>query len=156
MIMKALVLAGQYAQIALIKGLKSRGIEVLLADWYENPVARKYADKFYQVSTLDVEAITDVAKKENVDFLITVCTDQALLTVAFVSEKLGLPCYIDYKTALNVTNKAYMKEVFEKNDIPTSRHIILEELDESRISHLKYPLIVKGHKRTQICKNQLA
>ncbi len=141
--MKALVLAGQYAQIALIEELKSRGIEVLLADWYENPVARKYADKFYQVSTLDVEAITDVAKKDKVDFLITVCTDQALHTVARVSEDLGLPCYIDYKTALNVTNKAYMKSVFEKNGIPTSRHIISGSLEENMISHLEYPLIVK-------------
>ncbi len=141
--MKALVLAGGFPQIELINEIKSRGIEVLLADYYAEPVAKKYADKFYQVSTLDVDGIREVAKKEKVDFLITACTDQALLTVARVSEEIGLPCYIDYKTALNVTNKAYMKEVFEKNEIPTARHIILEELDKDKISHLRYPLIVK-------------
>lgn len=141
--MKALVLAGQYAQIKLINELKSRGIYVILADYTKEPVAKKYADKFYQVSTLDIEAIKGIAKDENVDFLITVCTDQALLTVAKVSEDLGLPCYIDYKTALNVTNKAYMKKVFEENNIPSSRHIILAELDKEKIAHLKYPLIVK-------------
>lgn len=141
--MKALVLAGGFPQIALINEIKSRGIEVLLADYYAEPVAKKYADKFYQVSTLDVDGIREVAKNEKVDFLITACTDQALLTVARVSEELGLPCYVDYKTALNVTNKAYMKEVFEKNDIPTARHIILEKLDKDKISHLRYPLIVK-------------
>lgn len=141
--MKALVLAGGFPQIALINEIKGRGIEVVLADYYAEPVAKKYADKFYQVSTLDVDGIREVAKKENVDFLITACTDQALLTVARVSEELGLPCYVDYKTALNVTNKAYMKEVFEKNDIPTARHIILEKLDKDKISHLRYPLIVK-------------
>ena len=111
--MKALVLAGGFPQIALINEIKSRGIEVVLADYYAEPVAKKYADIFYQVSTLDVDGIREVAKKEKADFLITACTDQALLTVARVSEELGLPCYIDYKTALNVTNKAYMKEVFE-------------------------------------------
>lgn len=141
--MKALVLAGGFPQIALINELKNRGIEVVLADYYAEPVAKKYADVFYQVSTLDVEGITQVAKKEKVDFLITACTDQALLTVAKVSEELGLPCYIDYKTALNVTNKAYMKDVFTKNNIPTAHHVILNVLDESKISHLKYPLIVK-------------
>lgn len=141
--MKALVLAGGFPQIALINELKSRGVYVCLADYYEEPVAKKYADVFYRVSTLDIDAIRDVAKKENVDFLITACTDQALLTVAKVSEELNLPCYIDYKTALNVTNKAYMKDVFEKNSIPTARHIILDVLDESKISHLRYPLIVK-------------
>lgn len=114
-----------------------------MADYYAEPVAKPYADKFYQVSTLDIEAITKVAKDEQVDFLITACTDQALLTVAKVSEDLGLPCYIDYKTALNVTNKQYMKEVFVKNNISTAKHVIMGELDESRIKDMQYPLIVK-------------
>ena len=108
--MTALVLAGGYPQIALIRELKSRGITTVLCDYYENPVARPYADIFYQESTLDIPAITRVAQQEQVDFLITVCTDQALLTVAQVSEALGLPCYISHETALNVTNKAYMKK----------------------------------------------
>lgn len=141
--MKALVLAGGFPQIALINEIKSRGIEVVLADYYENPVAREYADIFYQVSTLDIDGITEVAKKEKVDFLITACTDQALLTVAKVSENLGLPCYIDYKTALNVTNKEYMKKVFVANDIPTAKHITTGILNKDEISHLTYPLIVK-------------
>lgn len=140
---KALVLAGGFPQIALINELKSRGVFVILADYYKEPVAKKYADKFYQVSTLDIEAIEKVAKLETVDFLITACTDQALLTVACVSEKLGLPCYIDYKTALNVTNKSYMKSVFENNNISTARHVVLKTLDMSAVSDLNYPLIVK-------------
>ncbi len=141
--MKALVLAGGFPQIALINEIKSRGIEVVLADYYEKPVAREYADFFYQVSTLDIDGITEVAKKEKVDFLITACTDQALLTVARVSEELGLPCYIDYKTALNVTNKEYMKRVFVENDIPTAKHITAGKLNKDEISGLKYPMIVK-------------
>jgi len=141
--MKALVLAGGFPQIALIKELKNRGITVILADWNSEPVAKKYADIFYQASTLDVEAITEIAQKENVDFLITVCTDQALLTVAKVSEILGLPCYIDYQTALNVTNKAYMKNVFAENDIPTAKWVVMRELNEEKIADIPYPMIVK-------------
>lgn len=141
--MKALVLAGGVPQIALIEELKSRGFTVILADYYENPVAKPYADIFYQVSTLDVEAITQVAREENVDFLITACTDQALLTVAKVSETLHLPCYIDYQTALNVTNKAYMKQVFNAHNVSTAKHVILAELDLEAISDMQYPLIVK-------------
>ena len=141
--MKALVLAGGFPQIALIQELKNRKIKVLLADYYAEPVAKKYADKFYQVSTLDVEAITELAKKEKVDFLITACTDQALLTVARVSETLGLPCYIDYKTALNVTNKSYMKSVFQEAKVSTAKHIVMGELDINAIEGMKYPMIVK-------------
>ena len=141
--MKALVLAGGFPQIELIRQLKEKSIEVLLADYNENPVAKQYADQYYQVSTLDVEAITNVARSEQVDFLITVCTDQALLTVAKVSELLGLPCYIDYATALNVTNKQYMKDVFVKAGIPTAKHVIRDRLDEVEIRSMDFPLIVK-------------
>lgn len=141
--MKALVLAGGFPQIALINELKKRGYTVILADYYATPVAKKYADIFYQTSTLDVDAIEDIAKNEKVDFLITACTDQALLTVALVSEKLGLPCYIDYQSALNVTNKAYMKKVFEENGISTAKHIVMGELNKESIKEFEYPLIVK-------------
>ena len=92
---------------------------------------------------MDVDAIRNVAVQEKVDFLITVCTDQALHTVAKVSEELGLPCYIDYQTALNVTNKQYMKQVFARSGIPTAKFVILESFREDAIKGMKYPLIVK-------------
>ena len=141
--MKALVLAGGFPQIELLKQLKARGIETVLADYYAEPVAKPYADKFYRESTLDIEAITRVAKEEKVDFLITCCTDQALLTVAKVSEDLGLPCYIDHQTGLNVTNKQYMKKVFNKFDIPTAKHVIMASYNEEQLAGLEFPLIVK-------------
>ena len=141
--MKALVLAGGFPQIALIKELKSRGIEVLLSDYNAEPIAKPYADRYFRVSTLDVEAITKIAKDEKVDFLITACTDQALLTVAKVSKDLGLPCYIDYDTALNVTNKAYMKKVFCEYAVPTAKHVITSSYNKNLSNGMDWPLIVK-------------
>lgn len=141
--MKALVLAGGFPQIALIQELKSRGIHVLLADYYAEPAAKPYADQFFQISTLDVEGITALAREEQVDFLITACTDQALLTVAKVSETLNLPCYVDYQTALNVTNKSYMKQVFLDHDISTAKYAVMGKLDWEKIRPMRYPLIVK-------------
>ena len=140
---KALVLAGGIPQIELIKELQRRGYYTILADYYENPVAKPYADKFYQESTLDLEMIEKIARDEQVEFIITVCTDQAINTMAYVSEKLGLPCYIDYETALNVTNKEYMKKVFVANGISTAKHISVKEFNESLFEGMTYPLIVK-------------
>lgn len=141
--MKALVLCGGIPQIALLQDLKRRGITTVLADMNEAVGGRAYADIFYPVSVLDVEGVKEVAVKEKVDFLITVCADQVLLVVAQVSEMLGLPCYIDYETAENVSKKSYMKKIFWDNDIPTSKYVILDKLEADKISHLKYPLIVK-------------
>lgn len=141
--MKALVIAGGVPQIELIKQLKSRGITAVLADGNPAAVARPYADLFYQANIFDVEAVRQIAEKERVDFLITVCADQVLLVVAQVSEMLGLPCYIDYQTAQNVSDKIRMKRIFKKNGIPTTDYVETDHLDLEKISRLRYPLVVK-------------
>ena len=141
--MKILVLAGGSDQIALINELKRRGHEVVLVDYFENPPAKNYADKHIVASTLDVEKVEEIAKNENVSLICTACTDQALLTVAYVSEKLGLPCYIDYQTALNVTNKSYMKKVLIANHIPTSRFEIIDKPSTVNLAVFHFPLVVK-------------
>lgn len=141
--MKALVLAGGLPQIELINQLKSRNITTVLADGNPNALARPYADKFYQLAIFDIEEVKRVALEEQVDFLITVCADQVLLVVAQVSEQLGLPCYIDYETAKNVSDKKAMKQIFWENEIPTSRYVHMSTFDWQQIAHLQFPLIVK-------------
>ncbi len=141
--MKALVIAGGLPQIELLKQLKNRGVETVLADGNDKAIARPYADCFYQIPIFDIDAVRDLAVKEAVDFLITVCADQVLLVVAQVSEMLGLPCYIDYETAQDVSDKIRMKAIFKKNGIPTSDYVRLTHFDPQVIAHLRYPLVVK-------------
>lgn len=141
--MKILVLAGGSDQIALIKELKKRGHKAILVDYFDNPPAKPYADMHYCASTLDVDAVKKIALLEKVDLVCTACTDQALLTVANVSEQLGLPCYISYQTALNVTNKSYMKSVMAKNKIPTSKYVILDRVDFDAVRGFNFPIVVK-------------
>lgn len=141
--MKIVVLAGGSDQIALIKELKKRGHFIVLVDYFENPPAKDYADKHIVASTLDVEKVKQITESEKADMVCTACTDQALLTVSYVSEKLGLPCYIDYQTGLNVTNKSYMKKVLQDNGIPTARFDIVKEPDENVINDFVFPLVVK-------------
>ena len=141
--MKILVLAGGSDQIALIKELQHRDHEIILVDYFENPPAKKYVKKHFIASTLDVDKVKEIAISENVDLITTACTDQALLTVANVSEKLGLPCYISYQTGLNVTNKLYMKKVLVENNIPTAKYSILDNIDTSILKTFNFPIVVK-------------
>lgn len=138
---KALVLAGGFPQIKLVKELQARNFEVLLADYYEHPVARQYADKFYRESTLDVPAIRKIAIEESVDLVTTCCTDQALNTAALISEELNLPCYINAKAGFEVTNKSSMKMLFQKGGIPTADFALVDRLEN--IESFPYPAIVK-------------
>lgn len=141
--MRILVLAGGSDQIALIKELRTRGHYVLLVDYFENPPARQYADCHIIASTLDIERVKDIAIENKVNLICTACTDQALLSVAKVSEDLSLPCYISYQTALNVTNKLYMKKVMMNFNIPTSRYVIVSNDDVVDLQEFVYPLVVK-------------
>lgn len=141
--MKALVLAGSCPQIVLLNQLKERGYYTILADNNVNAIARPYADEFVKVDILNVEAVKKIAQEKQVDFLITVCADQVLITVAKVSEMLGLPCYLDVKTACDVSDKSVMKDVFHKHGIPSSKHVFMDALDMDRIRDMEYPLVVK-------------
>lgn len=142
---KALVLAGGYDQIALIAELRKKKYYIILADYLDNPPAKKEADCFMQVSTLDEQAIYDIAKTEQVDTIITACTDQALLTVANVSEKLHMPFYLSRACALSVTNKFYMKQKFEENNIPTATYKLYEnKMNQEEFNKLNdFPYVVK-------------
>ena len=141
--MKALIVAGGLPQIELIRQLKERGIETVLADGSPKAIAAPYADSFHVIPIFDIEAVKDLAVKEQVDFLITVCADQVLLVVAQVAEMLGLPCYIDYETAQDVSDKIRMKRIFAENGIPTSRYVQTSGLEDPAIEELCYPLVVK-------------
>lgn len=141
--MKALVLCGGNPQAYLINELHGRGITAIVADRNERVPAVALADAFFPVSTLDVDVIRQLAIAEKVDFIISVCADQMLLVAAQISEELGLPCYIDYETAKNVSNKEYMKRIFVENGVPTAKHIACKELSMDDIANMKYPLIVK-------------
>ena len=141
--LKVIVLAGGYDQIALIKEFNDRNYYTILIDYYENPPAKEYADIHYQASTLDLNAVKKIAIDEKVDLITTACTDQALLSVAKVSEDLGLPCYISYENALNVTNKMHMKDIMIKVGIPTAKYEVVSDTNNINLSEFTFPVVVK-------------
>lgn len=140
---KAIVLGGTLPHVTLIEKLKVRGYEVVLVDYLDKPYAKPYADKHIQASTLDVDAVVEVAKNEKADLVISTCIDQANATSCYVSEKLGLPHPYSYETALAVTDKLKMKDIMIKNNIPTSQFMRIKSADQTVFDKLKFPLIVK-------------
>ena len=140
-----MVLAGGNDQAALIQELRTKfkDVEVILIDFAPNVVASKYADKHIVESTMDLHKVKEIAIAEKVDYILTACGDQPLLTMAVVSEELGLPCYLSKKQVLNLTNKMYMKKLMMEYNIPTSKFKTFTSKDELDITGLTYPLVVK-------------
>lgn len=142
---KVIVLAGGNDQIPLILELRKRfgRVFIILIDYLEDPPAKDFVDKHITESTLNMGKVLEIATKEDIDLIITACTDQALLTMAYVSEKLHLKCYLTYQQALFITNKAYMKKVMLENDIPTSDFRIINETNSFDLGEMKLPFVIK-------------
>ena len=159
--MKIMVLAGGNDQAALIQEIRKKfdNVEILLIDMAKNVVAAKYADRHIVESTMDLPKVKEISEREKVDYIMTACGDQPLLTMAVVSEELGLPCYLSKKQVLNLTNKMYMKNLMVENGIPTSHFKTFTSKEVIDTTGLSYPLVVKpvdsnGSKGVRKCKNR--
>lgn len=139
----AIVLGGTHDHIRLIELLKERDYRTVLVDYLEDPPAGPYADEHIRESTLDLEAVLALADRIKPEVVITACIDQALLTMAYVCERLGLPCHVDYPTALALTHKAHMKRKFAGHGIPTSNFVVLGDESPRAPLELEFPLVVK-------------
>ena len=155
--MKIMVLAGGNDQIILIQHIRQRyaNAVIILADYLDNPVAKKYADYHIQISTLDKELVLETAEKEGIERIFTACTDQALVTMAYVAEKMKLPTYLTYEQALSITGKIPMKKIMVDADIPTSRYVEVDKKEDLESIALDFPLVIKptdSNSSKGICK----
>ncbi len=142
---KIIVLAGGHDQAAFIRELRGLidDLYIILVDKNPNVLAAKEADKMLVISTMDFDKVLKAAKDEDIDYIMTACGDQPLLTVGIVSEELGLPCYLTKEQILNLTNKKNMKKVMVENGIPTARYKTFTSDEIITDDGLIYPLIVK-------------
>lgn len=88
---KILLLGGSAQQLVAIRAAKELGYYTIVCDYLPDNPGQYEADKFYGVSTTDVEAVFEIAKKEQVDGILAYASDPAALPAAIVAERLGLP-----------------------------------------------------------------
>jgi biotin carboxylase len=88
---KILLLGGSAQQVVAIRAAKELGYYTVLCDYLTDNPGQYEADKFYLVSTTDVEAVYRIAKEERVDGVLAYASDPAALPASIVAERLGLP-----------------------------------------------------------------
>lgn len=86
---KLLILGGTKNQVPLIQAAKNEGYYVIVCDWTTTNPGIALADKHYQVSTMDRNAVFAVAKEEEIDGIIS-NSEPVMENVSFVAEVLGL------------------------------------------------------------------
>lgn len=74
---KVLIIGASILQLPAIKKAKKLGYYVGVADYNPNAIGISYADEYYNVSTIDIDGIVEVAKKFNPDGIMTLATDMS-------------------------------------------------------------------------------
>ena len=112
---KIMLLGGNYFQMTATKAAKDLGCHVISVDYLPNNPAHKFADEYFNVSTIDKEKILELAKKLKIDGIWSYASDVSAPTVAYVAEKMGLPGN-PLKSVEILTHKNLMRDFLKKNN----------------------------------------
>lgn len=141
---RIMILGGSNCQKNAVLYARSLGHEVILADYAKSPPAARYADRHIEVSTFDPEGCIRAAKECGIDGVMTMGTDQPVLTAALVADALGLPSAISTEEAKSVTNKRIMKAIFHAAGIPAANYRLIRAGSSSEdIAGLSSPVVLK-------------
>ncbi|RDI74241.1 ATP-grasp domain-containing protein [Gaiella occulta] len=108
--------AGRHQRRAILQA-RERGLRVVGVDRNPDAPGLQAADVPEAVDFSDVDAVTEVARRNEVDGALTVSADRAVPVVAAVTERLGLPS-IGTAVALRMTNKLVMRRRLAEAGVP--------------------------------------
>src|SRR5215213_4698527 len=122
--------AGRHQRRAIAHA-RELGLRTVAVD--RNPEALGFpeADAFEVVDFSDVAGVTDVARRHEVDGVLTVSADRAVPVVAEIAETVGLPG-IGVETARLMTHKVAMRRLLADVGVPQPRFAAVRTLDEAR------------------------
>lgn len=140
---KIMILGGGPNQIGLLNSAKQCGYVTILCDKNTNCIGKKLADIFYGVDIIDVDEVLTVAKREDIDGIIS-NSEVVMEVVAEVSSKLGLVGNSKNSIA-TLNSKQGFRDFQQENGIFTPKHVTVSSdyILEDVLRGFKYPIIVK-------------
>lgn len=140
---KLLILGANNSQVQLLQAARAEDYYIVVCDYTDDNPGLPLADKHYQVSYLDLEAVLSIAKEEQIDGVIG-NTDPAMPVVAYIADQLGLvgnpPESID-----KLVSKTSFRQLQEQVGLYCPKYVELEDhvTIEEQIKDFAYPIIVK-------------
>lgn len=157
---KVLIIGASILQLPAIKKAKELGYYVGVADYNPKAVGIPYADEYFNVSTIDIEGVVNVAKSFRPDGIMTLATDMPMRAVAKACEVCGLPG-ISFDTAVKSTDKGEMIRAFEACGVEHPWYFTVRDKEEfdSTLDRVTYPCIMKptdnaGSRGVVLCRDR--
>src|SRR3990172_4762893 len=143
---RLLILGAGFHQKAMFKAAKRRGLIVYSVDKHPDAELVSLTDYFFPISTDDVDQLISLIKREQIAYITTGATFDAIHTAAIIKERLNLPSLLPSSRHLTVAlDKAKTRAVLETAGLPVPTGGVATTLAEARVvaSKLTFPLIVK-------------
>lgn len=139
-----LVLGAGALQVPLINRVKEKGYNPVVVSLHDDEPGMKLVKDTIIADFCDEELMLQYGRQYDVVGVVTDQTDLPVRTVAYVSEKMGLPG-IGYETACLFTDKFRMREKCRELGIDTLRYKLVGSLEEAKefFTSLNNPVILK-------------
>jgi biotin carboxylase len=141
---KLLILGAMAMHIPLIMRAKELGLHTITCDYLPDNPGHKIADEAYFDSTTDLNAVSALAKRLNVDGVMTYNSDPAAPTAAYVAEKLNLPGN-PYSTVKIMSEKDLFRRFLREHNLNVPNYKTFTSGDDVRcaVTELNFPVIIK-------------
>lgn len=142
---KLMIMGAGIYQVPLIKKAKEMGIYTIVVSIPGNYPGFALADQVIYENTVDYDRVLEVARREQIDGIVTAGTDVAVITIGKVCDELGLTG-ISFEAARIASNKIRMKKKYEEYGVRTARfrEVSFEDDLNEKTAELNFPLIFKA------------
>lgn len=142
---KLLIVGGSHSDIPLIEAGKELGYYVITTGNDSKGLGHNYSDEVQFEDFSDKKAILKLAKRLNIDAICSGANDFAVISSAYVAEKLNLKGHDSYETTLLIHHKDKFKKFALENNFLVPNSISFDSQKEAMnyINNISYPSIVK-------------
>ncbi len=159
---KLLLLGTSLASVEIVQTAKEMGCYTIVTDNLppDHSVAKKEADEYWMISTDNLDILEQKCREDNVNAIFAGVSEFNLDRVKALTERLGLPCYIEDVAWKYARDKSAFKQKCREIGIPVVEEYSISDppaIDELR--DIEYPVVVKpidgtGNKGLSICYNE--
>lgn len=141
---KLLLLGGDHLLLPVIKTAHELGCYVITVDYLPNNIAHKYSDEYQYASTVDKNAVLEIAKRCQIDAVLTF-TDSGVVTAGYVADVLGLPSPGPYESIQILQNKGRFRKFLKEHgfNVPKAKSYFNVQEALAAKEEWEYPVIVK-------------
>ena len=141
---KLMLLGGLRYLLPVIEAAHKLGIYVITCDYLPDNIAHKYSDEYHNVSIVDKDAVLELARKLQIDGIMSFAVDPGVMTAAYVQEQMGLPGN-PYESVCILQNKDRFRNFLTQHgfNVPKAKGFASVEDALSEKYWFPWPVIVK-------------